>query len=153
MAKSKQTFQKVEKEKKKKLKQKEKDEKRALRKENSGKGKGLEDMMAYVDHNGNISNTPPDPKLKVEIKAEDIQLGAQSFSKDSMDKVNIGRVAIYYQEKNFGFIKSNETQEKIFFHISGANYDVKAGDMVTYELVKGLRGLNAVNITKSESAQ
>ncbi|MGE0567060.1 MAG: cold shock domain-containing protein [Bacteroidia bacterium] len=148
MAKSKQTFQKVEKEKKKKQKQKEKEEKRALRKADSSKGKGIDAMMAYVDHNGKLSNTPPDPKLKVEVKIEDIQLGAQTFSKDVSKEINTGRVAIYYQDKNFGFIKSNATQEKIFFHISGVNQEIKEGDLVTYEVTKGVKGLNAVNISK-----
>lgn len=64
MAKSKQTFQKKEKEKKKKQQQKLKEERKAERKANSSKGKALEEMFAYVDHNGNLTLTPPDPKQK-----------------------------------------------------------------------------------------
>ena len=43
---------------------KEKREKAEERKANSDKGKSLEDMMAYIDENGNISSTPPDPGKK-----------------------------------------------------------------------------------------
>jgi cold shock CspA family protein len=150
MGRSKQTFQKAEKEKKKKQKQKEKDEKKALQKANSNKGKGFDAMIAYVDHNGKISDTPPDPKLNVEIKAEDILLGAQTFSRDKLSELQSGRVAIYNQDKGFGFIKNNATQEKIFFHISGTNYEVKEGDLVSYEITNGPRGQQANNVSKAE---
>ncbi|MDL5044925.1 hypothetical protein QQ054_02570 [Oscillatoria amoena NRMC-F 0135] len=62
MARSKETQGKKENDKKKQKKRKEKEEKREERKANYKKGKSLEEMMAYVDENGNISNTPPDPK-------------------------------------------------------------------------------------------
>jgi cold shock CspA family protein len=135
MAKSKQTSQKSEKEKKKRQKQKEKEEKRALRKANSNKGKSLEDMMAYVDHNGQLTDTPPDPKLKVEINAEDIQLGARSFSKEESYAPKTGRVAIYNNERKFGFIKDSQSQEKVFFHISDTEGDISEGDIVSYETI------------------
>ena len=138
MAKSKQTFQKVEKEKKKKQKQKEKEEKRAERKANSNKGKGFESMIAYVDHRGQLSDTPPDPRLRPEVKAEDILLGARSFNNDTSTTSRSGRVAIYNTDKGFGFIKDGISQEKIFFHISGAKYDVQEGDLVSYELSSGI---------------
>jgi CspA family cold shock protein len=46
--------------KKAKLKQ-DKRQKMQERKENNMKGKPLEDMMAYIDENGQISDTPPPP--------------------------------------------------------------------------------------------
>ncbi|MGZ3864577.1 MAG: cold shock domain-containing protein [Bacteroidia bacterium] len=150
MAKSKQTSQKSDREKKKKQKQKEKEEKRELRKQNSNKGKGLESMMAYVDHNGKLSDTPPDPKLKVEIKAEDILLGARSFAREETDFIKTGRISIFNADRGFGFIKDSGSQEKIFFHISDVNYEVQEGDDVTYETVRGPRGLSAVNVTKQK---
>ena len=81
MAKPKQTSQKSDREKKKKRKQQEKEEKRELRKTTSNKGKGFDSMIAYMDHNGHITDTPPDPKLKVEVKLEDIIIGPRSFIK------------------------------------------------------------------------
>jgi len=75
MAKSPETFKKKELEKKRLKKQNEKREKKLERKTSSNKGKDLEDMMAYVDENGNITSTPPDPSKRKKINAEDIQIG------------------------------------------------------------------------------
>lgn len=148
MAKPKQTSQKSEREKKKKVKQREKEEKRVQRKANSNKGKGFEQMLAYMDHNGQLSSTPPDPKLKVEIKVEDILIGARSFIVDRGSDIKTGRVAIFNSERNFGFIKDSLSQEKIFFHISDTDYPVQEGDAVNYELASGPKGVSARNITK-----
>ena len=70
MAKSQQTFNKKEKEKKRLKKRQEKLERRAQRKlEKAERGKvAFEDMLSYVDENGNLTNTPPDPSKKKEIK-------------------------------------------------------------------------------------
>jgi hypothetical protein len=55
------SWNKKEREKKKQKKRKDKAEKMKERKEQSGGSKSLSDMMAYVDENGVISDTPPDP--------------------------------------------------------------------------------------------
>ena len=52
------TWNKKERQKKKQKEKMDKAEKMKERKESSGK-KSLDDMMAYVDENGNISATPP----------------------------------------------------------------------------------------------
>ena len=75
MGKSQQTFSKTEKEKKKIKKRKEKEAKKQERKENSNKGGNFEDMIAYVDADGNLTDTPPDPSQKVEVEAESIEIG------------------------------------------------------------------------------
>jgi hypothetical protein len=62
MAKSKETFLKREKEKKRIKQRQEKQEKMEERKANGDKPKSLEDMLAYIDEDGNISSTPPDRK-------------------------------------------------------------------------------------------
>lgn len=62
MAKSRETYNKREKEKKKIRLRNEKAEKREERKANKTKGKSLDDMLAFVDENGNLSSTPPEPK-------------------------------------------------------------------------------------------
>ena len=75
MAKSQQTFSKSEKEKKRLKKREDKRKKmeaRKLAKEENGSG-GI--PMAYVDHNGNLTDTPPDPSMKVKVKAKNIVLG------------------------------------------------------------------------------
>src|SRR6476661_10076185 len=100
MARSKQTSLKKEKETKKRKKREEKEEKREFRKANSKKGKSFEDMIAYVDENGNFSSTPPDPKNKIELKLEDIQLGARKNEvMVEEDFVNKGRITYFNQAK------------------------------------------------------
>lgn len=64
MSKNQNTFIKKQKAELKKRKQKDKLEKKLIRKENPKSGV-LEDMMAYVDEFGNISETPPDMEKPV----------------------------------------------------------------------------------------
>ena len=66
MAKSQDTFNKKEKEKKRLKKRQEKNLKREDRKSNSTGGE-LENMLAYVDENGNLTDTPPDPSKKRKV--------------------------------------------------------------------------------------
>src|SRR5688500_1032053 len=75
MARPTETFNKKEKEKKRLKKQQEKKENMQERKASSTKGKSLDQMMAYIDENGNISSTPPDPTKKKKFNTEDIQIG------------------------------------------------------------------------------
>jgi len=70
MGKSSETFSKKEKEKKRLKKQQDKKEKAAERKANSDKGKSLDDMMAYVDENGNITDTAPDLSRRKSVRLE-----------------------------------------------------------------------------------
>ena len=76
MASSQETFSKKEREKKRLKKKKDKEEKKEERQANAKKGQSLEEMIAYVDENGNITSTPPDPRKKKVVNTEDIQLGA-----------------------------------------------------------------------------
>ena len=72
MGRSQNSFIKSQKEKKRLQKRKEKEEKKKERQENNSKGGGLDDMIAYLDENGNIVDTPPeeapDSKQKGESK-------------------------------------------------------------------------------------
>lgn len=61
------SFLKKEQSKKKAKQKKDKIQKMKERKDNNLKGKPLEDMLAYIDENGNISDTPiPTPPAKPE---------------------------------------------------------------------------------------
>jgi len=66
MAKSKETFGKKQKEKQRLKKRQDKQQKMEERKANSKKGKSLNEMLAYVDENGNLSSIPPDVRKKDE---------------------------------------------------------------------------------------
>jgi len=149
MARSQETFGKKEKEKKRKKKREEKLKKKAERKDNSNKGGDLESMMAYVDEFGNISDTPPDPTVKrVEVDAESIELGVPKREEIVMDAVRKGKVEFFNDQKGFGFIKEDETQEKFFVHVHGCTEEIRENDKVSFELEQGLKGLNCVRVKK-----
>ena len=74
MAKSQQTFSKSEKEKKRLKKRLDKQKKMEARKAEKEENGPTGIQFAYVDHNGNLADTPPDPDLKVEYELEDIQI-------------------------------------------------------------------------------
>ena len=69
------TWNKKEREKKKQQNKKEKAEKKQERKEHSKSANDLDSMLAYLDENGNLSSKPPDPRKKITINAEDIEIG------------------------------------------------------------------------------
>jgi cold shock CspA family protein len=148
MAKSQETFNKKEKEKKKLQKRKEKEQKKAERKANAKDGKTLEDMMAYVDENGNITSSPPDPTKKRVIKEADIEIGSRN--KEGAAKVGLrkGKVTFFNTSKGYGFIKDLQTQESIFVHMNALTIPIKENDLVTFETEQGPRGLNAIAVKK-----
>lgn len=150
MAKSQQTFNKSEKEKKRLKKREEKKKKRIARKA-AAKESGGGIPLAYVDFNGNLVDTPPDPSLKVEIEAEDIVLGIPKKEEgdvEEFDPIRNGKVSFYDSSKGFGFIIDSENQEKYFCHVSGLIDEIIENDKVSFELEKGMRGMNAVRVKK-----
>src|SRR5690242_919662 len=98
------TFNKKELQKKRKQKQKEKEERKAERKANTKTGQSLEDMMAYVDENGNITSTPPDIIKKKEVKLADIVTGSRNVGGASNEPLQ-GIVEFFNTSKGFGFIR------------------------------------------------
>ena len=149
MAKSQATYSKKENEKKRLKKQKDKQEKKEERQSNAKKGLALEDMMAYVDENGNISSTPPDPKKKKVFNIEDVQIGI-TRQEDIIDEnpVKKGTVTFFNESKGYGFIKNTETQDSIFVHANGLITQIKEGDKVTFEVEMGQKGPTAVKVSK-----
>lgn len=148
MAKSQQSFNKAEKEKKKAKKKKDKLLKKEERKANATTGASLDDMMAYVDEFGNITDTPPDPTKKKKINAESIEIGVPKKENIFVDPIKKGRVDFYNDAKGFGFIKETGSGESFFVHINGCEYEIQEGDMVSFELEKGMKGMNAVRVKK-----
>jgi cold shock CspA family protein len=148
MGRSNETFNKKEKEKLKQKKQQEKKERAEERKANSSKGKSLDEMMAYIDENGNISSTPPDPSKRRKIAVEDIQIGVAKQTEEDVDPVRNGVVAFFNESKGYGFIKDLQSQESIFVHINGLVEAVKENDKVTFETERGQKGLNAIKVKK-----
>ena len=148
MARSTETFSKKEKEKARLKKAKEKKEKAEERKANGGKGKSLEDMMAYIDEYGNITSTPPDPSRKIKINSEDIQVSVARQEDLPHDTVRNGTVTFFNEAKGYGFIKDLQTQESIFVHINALTEPLKENNLVTFETEQGPKGLSAIKVKK-----
>ena len=149
MGKSGTSFGKKEQEKKKAKLRQEKQEKMADRKANAKKGKSLDDMMAYIDEDGNISSTPPDPSKKKVFNQEDIQIGVPKYEESADDGApRTGTVNFFNEAKGFGFIKDKQTGESVFVHINQLQDRIKENDKVSFDVEKGPRGLSALNVKK-----
>jgi cold shock CspA family protein len=143
------TWNKKEREKKKQQSKREKQERMQERKENPGK-KTMDDMMAYIDENGNISSTPPDPKKMRKIKLEDIEIGVpKQEAMDPADLIRTGTVTFFNGAKGYGFIKDQATQESVFVHINALKDEVNEGSKVIFEVEMGPKGANAINVKKA----
>ena len=147
MAKSQNTFNKKANEQKRLKKRKDKLQKKEERKSTAADG-GFESMIAYVDENGNIIDTPPDPSKKQKVDASTIEIGVARRAEEVVPAIRNGRVDYFDDSKGFGFIKETGTQEKFFVHVRGLLQEVKEGDMVAFELERGMKGMNAVNVKK-----
>jgi cold shock CspA family protein len=147
MAKSKETWNKKETEKKKQKKRQDKEQKKEERRANNKEGKSFEDMIAYIDENGNITSTPPDPMKKKVIRAEDIEIGVPKQANISQrDVVRKGIVTFFNDSKGYGFIKDLETQESVFVHVNGLTQLIKENNKVSFEVEMGQKGPIAVNV-------
>ncbi len=146
MARSKETFNKKEQVKKKLRKRKEKAERRQARKAENARS--FEDMLAYTDEDGNIVSEPPDPSKKKVIDEKDIVIGARNSGPDiETNTVREGRVTFFNDKKGYGFIEDSETGESIFVHYNDLKEPVNENDKVTFEVARGPRGFNAVNVS------
>ena len=138
------SFSKRELEKKKQGKKLEKQKRKEERKANAGNG-SFEDMIAYVDENGLITDTPPDMNNKQEINIEDIAVSTLK-KEETEETVLRGRVEYFNEDRGFGFIKDVNSTEKYFFYITSVQNPIVEGNMVTFELERGRKGMNAVRI-------
>ncbi|MBN2598598.1 cold shock domain-containing protein [Labilibaculum sp.] len=57
-----------------------------------------------------------------------------------------GTVKFFNESKGFGFIKNSETGEDIFVHVTGLIDKIDQDDSVTFDVVEGKKGINAVNV-------
>jgi cold shock CspA family protein len=139
------TWNKKEREKRKKQSKIDKAEKKVERKEN--KSTDFESMIAYIDENGNLSSTPPDPKKKFKVNAEDIEISVpRQEALNPEDLIHTGVVTFFNTEKGYGFIKDKETNESVFVHVQSVAEPIKENNLVSFETEKGPKGVNAVNV-------
>ncbi len=139
------TYNKKEREKKREMKRKEKQIKKEARKDNPNEG-GWESMMAYVDENGVLSDTPPDPSQRKEIKAKNIEIGVPKREKEEFDPILKGVINYFDSTKGFGFIKG-EDEESYFVHQNNITGEAGNGRKVRFEKEKGPKGWVAVRVT------
>ncbi len=148
MSKSQQTFKKKEREKKKQKKLQDKIERKEQRKiEKAEKGKlTQEEQFSYLDHNGNIVSEKPDPANKIEIKLENIVLGASpGLLREEVAKRQ-GVVKFFNHEKAFGFIIDDISKQNVFVHINECYKEIDEGHRVEYDTERGPKGDQAIDV-------
>jgi cold shock CspA family protein len=140
------SWNKKDREQRKRKAKKDKAEKMQERKENAKKS-SFNDMIAYIDENGNLSATPPDPRKRIEVKLEDIQIGVPEYVPPTQAELTrTGKVTFFNSAKGFGFIKDRVSQESIFVHANNLSFAIQENDTVTFETEMGQRGPMAVNV-------
>ncbi|MFK5957884.1 MAG: cold shock domain-containing protein [Lutibacter sp.] len=145
MAGSQETFGKKEREKKRLKKKKDK----LLKKEERKAASGQVNEFIYVDEFGQLTDTPPDPTKKIKVDASTIEIGVpKKEDREEEIKEKTGKVSFFDTSKGFGFIIDSISQEKHFVHVSGLIDEIKENDKVTFELERGLKGMNAVKVKK-----
>ena len=123
MARSQQTFSKREKEKKRLKKRQDKQQKKEERK-STATGGSLDEMIAYVDENGNITDTPPDPTRKKKVDAASIEISIPKKEDEEPTPLK-GRIEFFNDSKGFGFIRELGTRERYFVHVNGLMQEVQ----------------------------
>lgn len=139
------SFSKKENNKKKTKKLQDKTARREERKINNNKGKSLDDMIIYVDVNGNFTSTPPHLQNKEEDLAKAKK--AKEDSEINPEKILTGTIT-YVSDKGYGFITEDGTQENVFFHHGELTQPINKHDNVSYRKEASPKGFRAVNVTK-----
>jgi cold shock protein len=57
-----------------------------------------------------------------------------------------GKVKFFNASKGYGFIIDEESQEEVFVHVTGVESEIQKDDDVTYDVIEGKKGLNAINV-------
>ena len=61
-------------------------------------------------------------------------------------KMLSGKVKFFNESKGFGFIKDNDSDKEYFVHVTGLIDKITEKNEVTFDLIEGRKGLNAVNV-------
>ena len=62
--------------------------------------------------------------------------------------MNTGTVKFFNESKGYGFIKDENSNQEIFVHVTGLEDKVRENDKVSFTIVEGKKGVNAVNVKK-----
>ena len=122
---------------KKRLAKREEKLKKKESKKLSGSSNSFEDMIAYVDENGMITSTPPTEDIKKEeINPDEIIIATPKKEEEEPTIL-----------RGFGFIKDLSGVEKYFFHVNNVIGNIAENNIVTFDLERGVKGMNAINIS------
>jgi cold shock CspA family protein len=109
--------------------------------------KSFDDMIAYLDENGNLSSKPPDPRKRVEVKLEDIQIGVPEYVPPTEEELTrTGKVTFFNNAKGFGFIKDMVSQQSVFVHVNNLESPIQENDKVSFQIEMGQRGPSAIKV-------
>lgn len=131
----------------KQIKKRQEKERRKLARKEQGKT-NFDDMLAWVDANGQLCSAPPSAEDKEEVKVENIAISTPKGGIQIEVPINKGRIKNYDSTKGYGFISSMQMKDSIFFHINDCTEEVKAGDKVEFETENGQKGMKAVQVKK-----
>ena len=88
------------------------------------------------------------------VKQEEILISVPKKEDIETPSVLRGRIDYYNESKGYGFIKDLDGNEKYFFHVSNNSLaDISENDIVTFDLERGLRGMNAINISLENESE
>ncbi|WP_099367583.1 cold-shock protein [Sphingobacterium sp. 1.A.4] len=57
-----------------------------------------------------------------------------------------GKVKFFNNTKGFGFITPNDGSQDVFVHTTGLKDNIRENDYVTYDVERGQKGVNAINV-------
>lgn len=143
------------------LRKKKKDDKakRKLEKKVTSKDSGkksFEDMIAYVDENGQITSVAPDltqKKKVIDVDSIEISTPKKVEGEDETEVLRTGKVAFFNTSKGYGFIKDGAKNESFFVHMNDLIDQITENDNVTFKVEMAQRGLKAVEVRIAKPAE
>lgn len=142
------SFNKKEREKKRRKRKQDKAELKRQRKLDGKKGP----EFMYVDENGNLTPTPPDPTKRTKIELESIDVSTpKKGEKEEADFTKEGMVKFFNTEKAYGFILEKVTGDSFFVHIDNVTGEIATNDKVIFEIGNGPKGPIAINVKQMEA--
>ena len=126
----------------------ENEKKRLAKREEKQKKKDSKKLSSKssFDENGMITSTPPAENIKKEEINLDEIIIATPKKEDEEPVILRGRVEFFNEARGFGFIKDLAGVDKYFFHVNNVVGNISEGNIVTFDLERGVKGMNAVNI-------
>jgi len=70
------------------------------------------------------------------------------LSHQQFNLMKTGTIKFFNATKGFGFVKVDNSDQEIFVHVTGLIDQVDEGDHVSFDVIEGRKGLNAINVKK-----